>query len=345
MKVDLFDFDLPRGLIAARPAVPRDSSRLLEIGRHGFTDRRFSDLSNLLNPGDMLVFNDTRVMPVRLSGRRGDVRVEATLHKCVDGGCWDAFARPARRLKVGDPVIFGEGFEAEVTGKGEGGEVRLQFSLTNDDLTQALRRHGTAPLPPYIPRKAGPDCRDGRDYQTVYARHDGAVAAPTAGLQFTAAVFALLAERGVVAAYLTLHVGAATFLTVKADDTDDHSMHGEAGCLDGATAHAINQARAAGGRVIAVGTTGLRLLESAADADGRVAPFDGETSLFITPGYGFKAVDGLITNFHTPRSTLFMLVCALAGAERMRRAYDHAKAAGYRFYSYGDSCFIPRLAS
>ena len=345
MKVDLFDFDLPRRLIAARPAVPRDSSRLLEIGGHGFTDRRFSDLSSLLNCGDMLVFNDTRVIPVRLSGRRGDVRVEVTLHRCVDGGCWDAFARPARKLKMGDHVTFGDGFEAEVTGKGEGGEVRLQFSLANDGLTEALRRHGTAPLPPYIPREFGPDCRDGRDYQTIYARHDGAVAAPTAGLHFTDAVLAQLTEQGIGAAYLTLHVGAGTFLPVKADDTIDHSMHGEVGCLDGATALAINAARAAGGRIIAVGTTSLRLLETAADGDGRVAPFDGETSLFITPGYRFKAVDGLITNFHTPRSTLFMLVCALAGTTRMQAAYAHAVTAGYRFYSYGDSCFIPRLTS
>ena len=281
---------------------------------------------------------------MRLSGRRGDVRVEATLHKCVAHGCWDAFARPARKLKIGDHVTFGEGFEAEVTGKGEGGEVRLRFSHEGDSLAEALRRYGTAPLPPYIPREFGPDCRDGRDYQTVYARHDGAVAAPTAGLHFTDDVLAQLAEQGIGAAYLTLHVGAGTFLPVKADDTDDHPMHGEAGCLDGATARAITAARAAGGRVIAVGTTSLRLLESAADADGRVAPFDGETSLFITPGYGFKAVDGLITNFHTPRSTLFMLVCALAGTGRMKAAYDHAIAAGYRFYSYGDSCFIAKLA-
>jgi len=282
---------------------------------------------------------------MRLFGQRGDARVEVTLHKAVDDGCWDAFARPARKLKMGDHVTFGEGFEAEVTGKGEGGEVRLQFSLANDGLAEALRRHGTAPLPPYIPRRAGPDCRDGRDYQTVYARHDGAVAAPTAGLHFTDAVLARLAGRGIGAAYLTLHVGAGTFLPVKADDTDDHPMHGEAGCLDGATALTINAARAAGGRVIAVGTTSLRLLETAADGDGRVAPFDGETSLFITPGYRFKAVDGLITNFHTPRSTLFMLVCALAGTERMQAAYAHAMAAGYRFYSYGDACFILHVAS
>ena len=345
MRVDLFDFELPRELIASRPAVPRDSSRLLEIGAQRFTDHGFGDLSNLLDPGDMLVFNDTRVIPARLSGRRGDARIEVTLHRCVDGGCWDAFARPARKLRIGDHVTFADDFEAEVTGKGEGGEVRLRFSRDAAGLAEALRRHGTAPLPPDSPRDAGPDCRDGRDYPTVYARHDGAVAAPTAGLHFTEAVLARLAGRGIGAAYLTLHVGAGTFLPVKADDTDDHPMHGEAGCLGRATARAINQARAAGGRVIAVGTTSLRLLEAAADGDGCVAPFDGETSLFITPGYDFKAVDGLITNFHTPRSTLFMLVCALAGTARMKAAYAHAIAAGYRFYSYGDSCFIPRIPS
>lgn len=345
MKVDLFDFDLPRELIAARPAVPRDSSRLLEIGAEGFRDRRFSDLAQLLTPGDILVFNDTRVIPARLTGRRGEVKVEATLHKAHDEFCWDAYAKPARKLKVGDRLIFGEDFEAEVTAKGEGGEVSLRFSTHGVTMAEALRRHGVAPLPPYIPRQEGPDLCDGRDYQTVYARHDGAVAAPTAGLHFTPEILRQLTMQGIGAAYLTLHVGAGTFIPVKVADTDDHRMHAETGCLDEAAAEAINGARAAGGRVIAVGTTSLRLLETAAGGDGRLRPFRGETSLFITPGYGFKAVDALITNFHTPRSTLFMLVCALAGTGRMKRAYDHAKAAGYRFYSYGDSCFIPRLAS
>lgn len=345
MKVDKFDFELPRELIAARPAVPRDSSRLLEIGAEGLIDRRFSDLPSLLGPGDMLVFNDTRVIPARLAGWRGDVRVEATLHKAIDEFRWDAFARPARKLRLGDHLTFGEDFEAEVIGKGEGGEIRLQFSTHGEAMATALRRHGTAPLPPYVPRSEGPDCRDARDYQTVYARHDGAVAAPTAGLHFTAEFLDRLAMRGIGAVYLTLHVGAGTFIPVKAADTDDHRMHGEAGCLDAGAADAINTARAAGGRVIAVGTTSLRLLETAAGEDGRLRPFAGDTSLFITPGYRFKAVDALITNFHTPRSTLFMLVCALAGIERMKAAYRHAIVARYRFYSYGDSCFIPRLES
>ena len=229
--------------------------------------------------------------------------------------------------------------------KGEGGEVRLQFSTPDGAMADALRRHGSAPLPPYIPREQGPDARDGRDYQTVYARHDGAVAAPTAGLHFTAESLAELTDQGVGAAFVTLHVGAGTFIPVKVDDTEDHHMHGEAGRLDADTAAAINAARAAGGRVIAVGTTSLRLLETAAGEDGRLRPFAGETRLFITPGYRFKAVDALITNFHTPRSTLFMLVCALAGTARMQAAYAHAVAAGYRFYSYGDSCFIARMAS
>ena len=345
MKVDLFDFDLPRELIAVRPAAPRGSSRLLEIGATGFTDRRFGELSGLLDPGDILVFNDTRVIPARLVGRLGGVRIEATLHKAVDEFRWDAFVRPARKLKIGDHLTFGEDFEAEVTGKGEGGEVSLRFSTHGETMAEALSRHGAAPLPPYIPRIQGPDSCDERDYQTVYARHDGAVAAPTAGLHFTPEFLERLIGQGIGAAYLTLHVGAGTFLPVKAADTIDHHMHGESGCLDAAVAQRINGARAAGGRVIAVGTTSLRLLEAAAAEGGRVAPFVGETRIFITPGYRFKAVDGLITNFHTPRSTLFMLVCALAGTGRMKAAYGHAIAAGYRFYSYGDSCFIPRLVS
>ena len=344
MKVDQFDFDLPRELIASRPAVPRDASRLLEICARGLIDRRFSDLVELLAPGDMLVFNDTRVIPARLVGRRGEVRIEVTLHKVIDDSRWDAFVRPARKLKLGDRLAFAEDFEAEVIAKGRGGEVRLRFSIHGDALAAALRRHGAAPLPPYIRRGEGPDSRDARDYQTVYARHDGAVAAPTAGLHFTAECLERFVDNGVGAAYLPPHVGAGTFIPVKVADTEDHPMHGETGCLGAGAADAINAARAAGGRVIAVGTTSLRLLETAAGEDGRVAPFDGEPSLFITPGYRFKAIDALISNFHTPRSTLFMLVCALAGTARMKAAYAHAVAAGYRFYSFGDSCFIPRLA-
>ena len=256
----------------------------------------------------------------------------------------DAFARPARKLRPGDLVAFGPGFAAEVAARGEGGEVRLRFRPRRGRVgAPPLECHGVAPLPPYIPRTGGPDDRDARDYQTIYARSDGAVAAPTAGLHFTAGLLDALAERGVATANLTLHVGAGTFLPVKADDTRDHRLHAESGHLDAPTTEAVNAARAAGGRVVAVGTTSLRLLEAAAGEGGRVDPFDGDTRLFITPGYRFKAVDALITNFHLPRSTLFMLVCAFAGTERMHAAYEHAKNAGYRFYSYGDGCLIHRI--
>ena len=340
MKVDAFDFHLPREMIAARPAVPRDAARLLEVRADGFGDWRFGDLPRLLRPGDLLVFNDTRVIPARLRGRRGAAAVEVTLHKRVDHGCWKAFARPARKLRVGDRVDFGDGFAAEVAGRGEGGEVRLRSDLEADGLREALARHGAAPLPPYIPRPEGPDARDARDYQTVYARRDGAVAAPTAGLHFTTELLDALGERGARSAFVTLHVGAGTFLPVKVADTRDHRMHAEAGRIDAAAAEAVNATRAAGGRVVAVGTTSLRLLETAADDDGHVAPFAGETALFIVPGYRFTAVDVLLTNFHLPRSTLFMLVCAFAGLERMRAAYAHAMEAGYRFYSYGDGSLL-----
>ncbi len=343
MKVDAFDFDLPRELIADRPAAPRDSSRLLEVGENGVHDWRFSELPRLVRPGDLLVFNDTRVIPARLEGRRGAARVEITLHDPVGDGCWDAFARPARKLRPGDRVDFGDGFAAEVAAKGEGGEVRLRFALAAEDFRSALERHGAVPLPPYIRRP--PDARDARDYQTVYARRDGAVAAPTAGLHFTPGLFDALAGRGAMTAFLTLHVGAGTFVPVKADDTRDHRLHRERGVLDAEAATAVNAARAAGGRIVAVGTTSLRLLESAADASGRVGPFDGDTGLFITPGYRFKVVDALVTNFHLPRSTLFMLVCAFAGIERMKAAYAHAMRAGYRFYSYGDGSLIHRAAA
>ena len=343
MKVDAFDFDLPRELIADRPAAPRDSSRLLEVGEDGVHDWRFSELPRLVRLGDLLVFNDTRVIPARLEGRRGAARVEITLHDPVGDGCWDAFARPARKLRPGDRIDFGDGFSAVVAAKGARGEVRLRFALAAEDFRSALERHGAAPLPPYIRRP--PDARDGRDYQTVYARHDGAVAAPTAGLHFTPRLFDALAGRGAMTAFLTLHVGAGTFVPVTADDTRDHRLHRERGVLDAEAATAVNAARAAGGRIVAVGTTSLRLLESAADASGRVSPFDGDTGLFITPGYGFKVVDVLITNFHLPRSTLFMLVCAFAGIERMKAAYAHAMGAGYRFYSYGDGSLIHRAAA
>ncbi len=340
MKVDAFDFELRRDLIAARPAVPRDSARLLEVGDAGFRDRAFRDLPSRLRPGDLLVFNDTRVIPARLHGRRGEAAVEVMLHKQASGRCWDAFARPARKLAVGDRVVFGDGFAAEVADKGEGGEVRLRFDAAGDELRAALAVHGVAPLPPYIRRP--PDARDARDYQTVYAREDGAVAAPTAGLHFTPELVAALTRRGIGTAYLTLHVGAGTFLPVRVADTRNHRLHAEVGRIDAGAAEAVNGARAAGGRVVAVGTSTLRLLESAADDAGRVRPIEGEVTLFITPGYRFKVVDLLLTNFHLPRSTLFMLVAAFAGLKRMRAAYAHAQAAGYRFYSYGDASLLQR---
>ena len=345
MKVDAFDFELPRELIAARPIAPRDASRLLEVGADGVRDRTFRDLNGLLRAGDLMVFNDTRVIPARLAGRRGRVKVEVTLHMAHDGGVWDAFARPARKLAPGDRIDFADDFTATVAARGEGGEVRLDFGCDDATLSAALARHGAMPLPPYIPREAGPDDRDTADYQTVYARHDGAVAAPTAGLHFTDDLLAALADAGVASAHVTLHVGAGTFLPVKVDDTCDYRMHAERGRIGGSAAEAIARAQAAGGRIVAGGTTSLRLIESAADAAGEVHPFEGETRLFITPGFRFRVVDLLLTNFHLPRSTLFMLVSAFAGLERMQAAYAHAMAAGYRFYSYGDASLLHRAAA
>ena len=343
MKVSDFDFDLPRELIATYPAEPREAARLLEIGAPGGAlprDHHVGDLPNLLRPGDMVVVNDTKVIPARLNGRRGIAKVEITLHK-RDSDCrWHAFAKGARKLKPGDRVDFAEDFSAMVAAKGEDGEVTLDFSVGGANLMEALAHHGFTPLPPYIARPSGPEARDISDYQTVFARHDGAVAAPTAGLHFTPALLEKMAARGIQRATLTLHVGAGTFLPVKVDDTRDHKMHSEIGIIDAATATAINAARAKGGRILAVGTTVTRLLESAADDAGMIRPFSGETALFITPGYRFKAIDLLLTNFHLPRSTLFMLVSAFAGLDSMRAAYEHAKAARYRFYSYGDCCLL-----
>jgi S-adenosylmethionine:tRNA ribosyltransferase-isomerase len=339
MKVDLFDFDLPARLIADRPAVPRDAARLLEVGR-GLSDRRVRDLPELLRPGDLLVFNDTRVIPARLFGRRGAGQIEVTLHKAVAPDRWRAFARPARKLKPGDAIEFAEGLAAQVQAKGEGGEVELAFNRAGAALMDSLQRVGRTPLPPYIKRPGGADERDRSDYQTIFAARDGAVAAPTAGLHFTPALLAALDRRGVGHVRVTLHVGAGTFLPVKVEDTSDHVMHPETGLIEAAVAETINAARAAGGRIVAAGTTSLRLLESAAESGGEVRPFSGDTNLFITPGYRFKAVDLLLTNFHLPRSTLFMLVSAFAGLERMKAAYEHAKTAGYRFYSYGDCCLL-----
>ena len=357
MRVELFDFDLPEERIALRPASPRDAARMLVV-RPGeeppLDDRTVRDLPDLLRPGDVLVVNDTRVIPARLWGlrTRGEAaaRVEILLHKREGAERWRAFARPAKRLAVGDRIRFGEDSEstacllasldAEVEARGEGGEVTLRFAFAGPALDEAVARLGDMPLPPYIAGKRAADERDRSDYQTVYAVEEGAVAAPTAGLHFTDDLFRRLDERGIARHSVTLHVGAGTFLPVKAEDTSEHRMHAEWGTVSTATADALNAARARGGRIVAVGTTSLRLLESAAREDGTVAPFAGETDLFITPGYRFRAVDALMTNFHLPRSTLFMLVSAFAGLDAMQAAYAHAIAHRYRFYSYGDACLL-----
>ena len=338
--LDAYDFDLPRELIAARPARPRDSARLLSVGG-GLGDRRICDLLDLLAPGDLLVVNDTRVMPARLTGHRGEARVEVTLIRATDDG-WLALARPARRLRPGDRIVFSGRLSAEMVAKGEGGAVTLRFDRAGAELMTALEAHGAMPLPPYIPRVAGPDEQDRDDYQTMFAARAGAIAAPTAGLHFTPRLADALEARGIGRASVTLHVGPGTFLPVKAADLRDHQMHAEWGEIPVAAADAVNAARAAGGRIVAIGSTSLRLLESAADDNGTVRPFRGETDLFIMPGYRFKAVDMLLTNFHLPRSTLFVLVAAFAGRKRMLAAYAHAKRVGYRFYSYGDACLLER---
>ena len=339
MRVDEFDFDLPKELIADRPAEPRESARLLFVGTR-LEDRRVADLPQLLRAGDLLVFNDTRVIPARLQGRRGAAQVEVTLHRDLGQGVWLAFARGAKRLKTGDRLIFAEEFTAEITGKTPAGEVALRFALKGPEFRAALERHGAMPLPPYIKRPRGGDPRDRRDYQTIFAKKEGAVAAPTAGLHFTERLVADLTAGGIEHLTVTLHVGAGTFLPVKAEDTSEHTMHGETGFLDAATAQRLDARRRAGGRIVAVGTTSLRLLETAVDAKGRFHPFAGETKLFITPGYRFRAIDVLVTNFHLPRSTLFMLVSAFAGLERMRNAYAHAIERHYRFFSYGDASLL-----
>lgn len=343
MKVDLFDFDLPTDRIALRPAAPRDSARLLTVTPAGLGDRIVRDLPRLLNPGDVLVFNDTRVIPAQLEGRRGDARIGATLHKREGPRRWRAFVRNGRRLHDGDHIAFGNGGGemaiAIASDRGADGSFALDF-MGDDPVELLLDRVGRMPLPPYIAAKRPTDARDADDYQTMFAREKGAVAAPTAALHFTPDLMTALAEAGIEHATLTLHVGAGTFLPVKADDTANHAMHAEWGRIDAPTADRLNAARAKGGRVIAVGTTSLRLIESAARADGIIAPFEGDTAIFITPGYRFKGIDGLITNFHLPRSTLFMLVSALMGLETMQAAYAHAIASEYRFYSYGDSSLL-----
>ena len=339
MRTDDFDFDLPRDLIAQHPIEPREAAGLLHVGQR-LADRKIADLPAVLRPGDLLVTNDTKVIPARLTGRRGTTGIEVTLHKSVDGQRWQAFARPARKLKAGDRLDFAEGFGAAVEAKGEAGEITLTFDAGGRELLAALERHGVMPLPPYIQRGTEGDPRDRHDYQTVFARQEGAVAAPTAGLHFTEPLLDRLAEAGIGCVAITLHVGAGTFLPVKAEDTSAHRMHSEVGEIGAAAAETINRTRAAGGRIVAVGTTAMRLLESVAAEDGRIEPFAGDTDLFILPGYRFKIVDLLLTNFHLPRSTLFMLVCAFAGKARMEAAYAHAIAKGYRFYSYGDACLL-----
>jgi S-adenosylmethionine:tRNA ribosyltransferase-isomerase len=358
MRTDLFDFDLPAASIALRPASPRDSARMLVVQGDGrLRDQIVSELPDWLKPGDQLVVNDTKVISAKLLGRRigreTEPKIEATLIKRLDGSRWQALVKPAKKLAPGDTIRFGnEGricllghLDAEVEAKGGDGEVTLSFSFHGPALDQAIADLGSPPLPPYIASKRPADERDAQDYQTMFAASEGAVAAPTAGLHFTPALEASLRGHGIGLHRITLHVGAGTFLPVKADDTSGHRMHSEWGMISAETAAALNAARLAGGRIVAVGTTSLRLLESAASEGGTIVPFSDETAIFITPGYRFRAVDVLMTNFHLPRSTLFMLVSAFTGLDTMKRAYAHAIASGYRFYSYGDACLLFRADS
>lgn len=339
MRVDLFDFELPPERIALRPVAPRDAAKLLRVDSDGLSDHCVSDLPQLLRRGDCLVFNDTRVIPAQLEGRRGEASIGATLHKREGPRAWRAFVRNAKRVKSGDIIDFGAGVTANADERGEDGSLLLTFA-GEEPVELLLERAGRMPLPPYIAGKRPADASDADDYQTMFAREKGAVAAPTAALHFTPDLMSALAEAGVAYETLTLHVGAGTFLPVKAADTDDHRMHAEWGRIDAETADRLNAARAGGGRIIAVGTTSLRLLESATGDDGLVRPFEGDTSIFITPGYRFRAIDGLMTNFHLPRSTLFMLVSALMGLDTMQTAYVHAIKSQYRFYSYGDASLL-----
>jgi S-adenosylmethionine:tRNA ribosyltransferase-isomerase len=339
MRVDLFDFDLPPDRIALRPARPRDSARLLEVRSAEISDHRVLDLPDLLRPGDVLVFNDTKVIPAQLEGRRGEASIGATLHKREGPREWRAFLRNAKRVRDGDTIEFGEGVSASVGEKSDDGSALLHFD-GDEPVELLLERTGRMPLPPYIASRRAVDEADRDDYQTMFAREKGAVAAPTAALHFTPRLLDALDARGIGRETLTLHVGGGTFLPVKSDDTSAHKMHSEWGRIDAATANRLNAARTSGCRLIAVGTTSLRLLESAADDSGTIRPFEGDTAIFITPGYRFRAIDGLITNFHLPRSTLFMLVSALMGLDAMKAAYAHAIETGYRFYSYGDSSLL-----
>ena len=339
MKTSDFDYDLPQERIATHPARPRDAARMLHVGA-GLEDLKISDLPDLLDAKDVLVVNDTKVIPVRLTGRRNKAKIETTLHYQVTQNRWRAFARPAKKLKTDDRIDFATNFSAQVVEKGAAGEILLQFDCAGPELLEALERYGAMPLPPYIKRPDGPEAGDRADYQTIFATRQGAVAAPTAGLHFTPTLLAAIAARGIETVAITLHVGAGTYLPVKTEALEDHKMHAEYGEITPPAAAAINGARARGGRIVAVGTTALRLLETASDDNREIMAFTGQTDIFILPGYRFKGVDALVTNFHLPRSTLLMLVSAFAGQDRIKAAYDHAIGHGYRFYSYGDCCFL-----
>jgi S-adenosylmethionine:tRNA ribosyltransferase-isomerase len=339
VRVADFDFDLPAERIALRPARPRDSARLLMVDGRDISDRQVLELAELLRPGDVLVFNDTKVIPAQLEGRRCQASIGATLHKREGPRAWQAFLRNAKRVRPGDTIDFGEGVAASVVEKADDGSALLHFH-GDEPVELLLERAGRMPLPPYIASRRAIDEADREDYQTIFAREEGAVAAPTAALHFTPQLLDALDQRGIGRETLTLHVGAGTFLPVKSERIDEHKMHAEWGRIDASTAERLNAVRRSGGRLISVGTTSLRLLESAASEDGAIRPFEGDTAIFITPGYRFKAIDGLITNFHLPRSTLFMLVSALMGLDVMKAAYAHAIGAGYRFYSYGDASLL-----
>jgi len=355
VRVNAFDFHLPDELIALRPAVPRDAARLLVVDparAEPVTDRAILDLPELLSTGDALVFNDTKVIPAELHGMRArnnaSAHISVTLIERIDDCRWLALARPAKRLKTGDRIVFENGSNvcllgevaATVEARGEEGEVTLVFDLSGAALDEAIKAQGAMPLPPYIASRRAPDDQDRTDYQTLFARDEGAVAAPTAGLHFTERLMEALDARGISSHFVTLHVGPGTFQPVRAADTESHVMHPERGMVSAETAEALNQVKARGGKIVVVGTTSLRLLESAATDNGKLAPFAGETSLFITPGYRFRIADRLLTNFHLPSSTLFMLVSAFSGLDLMKRAYAHAVAERYRFYSYGDACLL-----
>ena len=348
MDVSLFDFELPEAQIALRPVSPRDSARLMVVEANGtIAHRTMRDLPEYLQAGDALLVNDTKVIPARLHGQRlraaGPAKVEILLHRRLEGNRFSVLARPARKLQAGDKILFGD-LEADVMARGENGEAEIRFALSGAALDAAIASHGEMPLPPYIAGKRKPDARDMSDYQTTFARQDGSVAAPTAGLHFTPELFAAVAQKGVSREAVTLHVGLGTFLPVTAQDTAQHRMHAERAVLDAATAARLNTVHEKGGHIVCVGTTSLRTLESATNPDGVIHPFEDDTDIFITPGYRFRAADMLLTNFHLPRSTLFMLVSALMGLEVMKKAYAEAIAQGYRFYSYGDACLLrPKL--